>query len=205
MTVEMRIATPADAAGILSIYGPYCDSTPVSFETVAPSEAEMRARIERILEKYPWLVAEVDDKVAGYVYASQYRERAGYRWAVDVAVYIAREHHRSGIGRALYESLFAILREQGFFRAFAGITLPNASSVGLHESLGFRKAGVFSKVGYKLGQWLDVGWWQLELQPDVANPTEPVDFRIIRDGEPVKAALEAARQLARGGRRNKVE
>jgi phosphinothricin acetyltransferase len=205
MPVEMRIATPADAAGILSIYGPYCNSTPVSFEVVAPSEAEMRARIERILDKYPWLIAEIDGKVAGYVYASQHRERAGYRWAVDVAVYVAREHHRGGIGRALYDALFAILRQQGFYSAIAGITLPNAGSVGLHESLGFRKVGVFSNVGYKLGEWLDVGWWQLELQPDVDYPPEPVDFRSIRDGEPVKSALAAAATLANGRRRNKVE
>jgi phosphinothricin acetyltransferase len=205
MAVALRIATPADAAGILSIYAPYCHSTPVSFEIVAPSEQEMRARIERIIDRYPWLVAEIDGDIAGYVYASQHRERAGYRWAVDVAVYVGREHHRSGLGRALYVSLFDILREQGFFKAFAGITLPNASSVGLHEAVGFRKVGVFSRVGYKLGDWLDVGWWQLDLQPEVDNPPEPVDFLIIRDNKSVKTALEGGNKLARRQHRNKVE
>lgn len=205
MAVELRIATPADASGILSIYGPYCDSTQVSFEIVAPNESEMRARIERILDKYPWLVGEIDGEVAGYVYATQHRERAGYRWAVDVAVYVARAHQRSGLGRALYSALFAILREQGYRKAIAGVTLPNAGSVGLHESVGFRPAGIFSKIGYKLGDWLDVGWWQLDLQPAVGNPPEPVDFRIIRDREAVKTALRAGGKLARRQTRNKVD
>ncbi len=205
MAVELRIATSADAKGVLAIYAPYCDSTQVSFEIVAPSEQEMRNRIERILGKYPWLVGEIGGEVAGYVYASQHRERAGYRWSVDVAVYVAPEHQRSGLGRALYAALFAILREQGFFKAFAGITLPNASSVGLHEAVGFRQAGVFSRVGYKLGAWLDVGWWQLDLQPEFANPPEPVDFRIIRDGDAVKTALAEGSKLARRQTRNKVE
>jgi phosphinothricin acetyltransferase len=205
MAVQLRIATPADAAGILSIYAPYCHSTKVSFEIVAPSEQEMQSRIERILVKYPWLVAENGGSIAAYVYASQHRERAGYRWAVDVAVYVAREQHRGGLGRALYGALFDILREQGFFKAFAGITLPNAGSVGLHEAVGFRKVGVFSRVGYKLGDWLDVGWWQLDLQPEVDNPPEPVDFRILRDRESVKAVLADANKLARRPPRNKVE
>ncbi len=162
----IRLAQPTDAAAIQAIYAPYCESTYVSFEVVAPSVEQLRERISRVTAGYPWLVSEIDGQVVGYVYASQHRERAGYRWAVDVAVYVAQAHHRRGVGRALYDTLFSILRQQGYFKAFAGISLPNPASVGLHEHIGFRPAAVFRGVGHKLDRWIDVGWWQLELQPE---------------------------------------
>ena len=138
MTITIRFAQPDDAAGVLAIYGPYCDSTTVSFEIAAPTIAQMSQRIERIMLQHPWLVAEIDGEVAGYVYASQHRERAAYRWMVDVAVYISPAHRRRNLGKALYHVLFDVLRTQGYFKAFAGITLPNAASVRLHESVGFQ-------------------------------------------------------------------
>ena len=149
----------------------------------------MRERIERISDQFPWLLAEIDGDVAGYVYASQHRERAAYRWAVDVAVYIAEDRHRQGLGRALYTTLFRILREQGYVQAYAGITLPNAGSVGLHEAVGFRHFAVFPQVGYKMGRWLDVGWWRLQLAPAVENPVDPQPFSAIRGGSTFAAAL----------------
>jgi phosphinothricin acetyltransferase len=133
----------------------------------------MSQRIERIMAQHPWLIAEIDGQVAGYVYASQHRERAAYRWMVDVAVYISPAYRRRNLGKALYTALFEVLRAQGYFKAFAGITLPNAASVRLHESVGFRPIAVYEGVGFKLGQWLDVGWWQLDLQPEIDNPLEP--------------------------------
>jgi L-amino acid N-acyltransferase YncA len=197
LVAQIHIAEPTDAAGIQAIYAPYCDRTCISFETVAPTIEEMRDRIIRISDDYPWLVGEIDGQIAGYVYASRHRERAAYRWAVDVAVYVATTHHRRGLGRALYETLFSILREQGYFKAFAGVTLPNPASVGLHERMGFRPSAVFRGVGYKDGRWLDVGCWQLELQPERHNPPEPRPFRAIRDTTAVAAALlEGQRRLA---------
>src|SRR5438105_2804421 len=129
MSIEFRIAQPNDAAGILAIYAPYCESSHVSFEIVAPTVAQMRQRIERITAAYPWIVAEVDGEVAGYAYASQFRERAAYRWAVEVAVYVGSAQRRKGLGRALYEALFAVLRTQGYVKAYASIALPNEASV----------------------------------------------------------------------------
>jgi L-amino acid N-acyltransferase YncA len=190
MTVTIRVATPDDAQDILAIYAPYCTSSHVSFELVAPSELQMRERIERITPQFPWLVGEIDGKVSGYVYASQHRERPAYRWAVDVAVYIAAGSHRRGLGRALYASLFAILREQGFFQAYAGITLPNPGSEGLHQAVGFQQVAVFPHVGYKIGRWLDVGWWRLQLLPETDDPAEPIPFRLIR-GSTAGAAIVA--------------
>jgi L-amino acid N-acyltransferase YncA len=189
MTVDIRFARPGDAAGILQIYAPYCVSSHVSFEIVAPDEDEVRQRIIHTMKQFPWLVAEGDGQVAGYAYASQHRARAAYRWGADVAVYIAESHRRRGLGRALYTSLLSILRQQGYFKAYAGITLPNAGSVGLHEALGFQPIAVYRKEGYKLGRWLDVGWWQLELKPEFDNPPEPQPFSTIRDNDPVASAL----------------
>jgi L-amino acid N-acyltransferase YncA len=132
MNVSFRSARPEDTAAILAIYAPFCESSHVSFEIAAPSESQMRERIAGILSRYPWLTGEIDGAVAGYVYASQHRDRAAYRWTVDVAVYVAPAQQRRGLARALYASLFSILRHQGYFKACAGITLPNAPSVGLH-------------------------------------------------------------------------
>jgi len=197
MATTIRIAEPADAAGMAAIYRPYCEASPISFEVSAPSADQMAERIAEIAARYPWLVCEVDDRAAGYVYASQHRERAAYRWAVDVAIYVAQEHHRRGIGQALYTSLFAVLREQNYVKAYAGITLPNPTSVGLHEALGFTPIGVYPGVGHKLGRWLDVGWWQLALQPEIPDPPEPRPFAAIQDTDAVRRALSAGERGVR--------
>jgi phosphinothricin acetyltransferase len=197
MNVKFRFAQPEDAAAIVSIYGPFCESSCVSFELVSPSEQQMRERITRIMSQHPWLVGELDGRVVGYAYATQHRERAAYRWAVDVAIYLAAEHHRQGWGRGLYDCLIAILAHQGFFKAIAGITLPNPSSVGLHEAIGFRPAAVFHGVGYKMGRWLDVGWWELEVKPEVPGPPEPRAFPDVRDDAVVANILETAARRMR--------
>jgi phosphinothricin acetyltransferase len=149
------------------------------------------------------LVCEINRSVAGYVYANQHRERAAYRWAVDVAAYVATQHHRRGIAAALYNSLFSLLREQNYFKAFAGITLPNAASVRLHESVGFRPVAVYRGVGYKDGRWHDVGWWQLDLQPERDNPPEPTPFPELPNSAARLAVLQAAVQLVQPPQRDK--
>jgi phosphinothricin acetyltransferase len=169
----IRAATEDDAAAVAAIYGPYCDATAVSFETIAPDVNEIAARIKAVTARYPWLVFDNGESVAGYAYASRHRDRAAYQWSVDVAVYVARPHHRKGIARALYSELFDRLVRQGYFKAYGGITLPNPGSVGLHESMGFTLVGVYRGVGYKLGQWRDVAWYQKVLQPERPDPPEP--------------------------------
>jgi L-amino acid N-acyltransferase YncA len=169
--LQVRPADPdRDAGACAAIYSTFVTDTVVSFENVAPSADEMAGRIIRTWTAYPWLVAELDGAVAGFAYASRHRERASYRWAADVSVYVAPGHHRRGVGRALYARLFELLGDQGLQVLIAGITLPNAASVALHESLGFRPVGVYRRIGYKLGAWCDVGWWQLELVPATAGP-----------------------------------
>lgn len=170
---QIRIAAAEDAADIAAIYAPFVANTIVSFETEPPDETETRARISKVLESYPWLVCEQDGRVIGYAYGSQHRVRRAYQWSVDVAVYVDPNHHRGGIARSLYTRLFELLRLQGYYNAYAGIALPNAASVGFHESMGFRPIGIYEEVGFKAGKWVDVGWWQLALQPKQAEPGEP--------------------------------
>ncbi|HEX4412263.1 MAG TPA: GNAT family N-acetyltransferase [Lacipirellulaceae bacterium] len=196
MTVDIRFAELRDAAGILEIYAPFCESTPVTFELVPPSIEEMRERIVRVSATYPWLVGEANGRILGYVYASRLRERAAYQWTVEVAVYVSPAYQRRGLAHALYTTLFSLLKIQGYFKAFASVSLPNVASVGFHKKLGFHSAGIFEGVGYKAGEWLDVGWWQRELQPRIDSPPDPRPFsQIVRDSA-VRAALDQGSSLA---------
>jgi len=173
MAALIRLADDTDAPAIAAIYAPFCTQTAVSFECVAPSPEEVAQRIRKITERLPWLVLEDSGRLAGYVYASPHRERAAYQWSVDVTAYVAADFRRRGVGRALYTSLFRILAAQGYFKAHAGVTLPNPASVGLHEALGFQVVGGYRSVGYKLGTWHDVRWYQLPLQPEQHEPLPP--------------------------------
>ena len=168
------MAAVGDAAALADIYRPYVTGAVTSFEVTPPGAAEMARRIDGVLALAPWLVA-LDDGGApiGYAYASRHAERAAYQWSVDTTVYVREGDHRRGVGRALYGALFPLLRLQGFYVAHAGVTLPNAASVGLHESLGFRPVGVYPAVGWKFGAWRDVGWWHLPLQERPATPAPP--------------------------------
>ena len=170
----IRLATTQDAGAIAAIYDPVVASTAISFEEEPPGAAVIAQRISGGSAFAPWLVdADESHRVQGYAYASKHRERAAYRWSVDVAVYVGADQRGHGVGRALYTSLFALLRLQGFYAAHAGITLPNPASVALHERMGFAPVGVYRAVGYKLGAWRDVGWWQLDLRERDARPSPP--------------------------------
>lgn len=173
MTRIMRLARADDARAIQAIYAPVVNNTPISFEIIPPSVEEMSQRIEHTLKSFPWLVYEDMGELLGYAYASQHHVRPAYQWSVDVSVYIHERSRRQGIGRMLYAALFKLLRQQGFYNIYAGITLPNPASVALHESMGMQPLGVYQKAGYKLGAWYDVGWWQGLLQPHSTNPPAP--------------------------------
>jgi len=197
MAATIRLATANDAEQIQAIYVPYVLHTAISFELEPPTVEEMQQRIVALLPHWPWLVCEQEGKILGYVYASRHRSRAAYQWSTDVSVYIDEQCHRFGIGRALYSSLFAILALQGFYNAYAGITLPNSASVGLHEVLGFQAIGVYRAVGFKFGAWHDVGWWQLVLQTHTVPPDPPKELRIVRSLTEWEAALMAGLPLLR--------
>lgn len=168
--MNIRIATLADADAITAIYAPIVAHTSISFELIAPSVDEMRGCILKTLEDLPWLVSEDDRGVVnGYVYASRHRERQAYQWSVDVTAYVHEDSRGRGVGKRLYDRLFEVLVALGYCQAFAGIALPNAASVALHESVGFKPIGVYQTVGFKQGAWRNVGWWQRQLQ----MPNEP--------------------------------
>lgn len=197
MTPIIRLARVEDAADIVVIYDPIVRHTAISFELEPPTVPLMQQRIVATLTQFPWLVYQRQGKVMGYVYASQHRSRAAYQWSVDVSVYIHPASRRTGVGRALYTALFRLLTLQGFYNAYAGITLPNAASVSLHEALGFEPVGAYRKVGYKLGAWHDVGWWQLRLRTDAA-PVAPIPLASLQqDTTPWQAALAAGTVLLR--------
>jgi len=176
--MAIRAATPADAESIAAIYAPIVRDTAISFELEPPSPEEMRGRILSTLRALPWLVS-LDERgqVDGYVYAGRHRERAAYQWSVDVTAYVREDARGRGVGKRLYASLFAELVRLGYCQAFAGIALPNEASVALHESLGFEHLGTYRKVGFKLGGWRDVGWWQKTLRQPVEAPEAPRTFR----------------------------
>jgi phosphinothricin acetyltransferase len=178
--IRLRVGTPGDGAACAEIYRPIVENTWISFETEAPSAAEMALRIERTLPRFPWLVATQDDRVVGYAYAGSHRERAAYRWSADVTVYLAEQVRGKGVGRRIYGGLFDILRRQGLRSAFAGVALPNDPSVALHQAMGFEPVGVYREVGHKLGGWRSVGWWRLALSTQSGDPAEPLPFDQLR-------------------------
>ena len=177
MNAVIRLASTADAAAIHQIYLPIVRDTHISFEETVPTPGEIATRIETALSRYPWLVCVLEGQLAGYAYASAFRARAAYQWTAETTVYIHADFQRRGLARALYSSLLAILREQGYCSAIGVIALPNAGSIRAHEALGFGKVGVFKNVGYMAGAWRDTGWWQIELRPAPSQPQSPRPIR----------------------------
>ena len=172
-TAAVRAAGPADAAACAAIYAPYVTGTAISFELEAPGEEEMRRRIEMARATHAWLVLEDGGAVVGYAYGAQLHARPAYRWSCEVSVYVELGRRRTGAGRALYEGLFERLAARGFRSVIAGMTLPNEPSAGLHRALGFEPVGTYRNIGYKLGRWHDVAYFQRELGDPGSPPAEP--------------------------------
>lgn len=176
MNATIRLAEKRDVPGILEIYAPFILDTAVTFEETIPDEESFWERILGIMAELPFLVCEIEGKIAGYAYASGYRSRASYRWTKEVSVYIHPEFQRKRVAHALYTSLNEMVRYQGIADLLAIITMPNEPSVSFHEYFGYRKCAEFSKVGYKMGQWQNVGWFELFLQDE----TQPPKNQILR-------------------------
>jgi phosphinothricin acetyltransferase len=178
MAVLIRLAGRDDAAALAAIYRPYVEDSRVSFEEVAPGAAEMADRMQGDL--YPWLVAEEDGRILGYAASSAFRTRPAYRWVVETGIYLAADAQGRGLGQMLLSRLIDLLTRQGFVSVIGAIALPNDASVALHEKLGFTYAGTYRGVGFKLGEWLDVGLWQKELAPRTASPVEPQSYSSLQ-------------------------
>ncbi len=177
--IAIRAATPADAGAIAAIYAPYVIGGTVSFETDAPDARMMRTRMASSDGRYPWLVATSGEDAGGvmaYAYATRFRDRPAYAYVVETSVYVAGAAQGQGAGRLLYEALVDTLRAQDFTQAIGVIALPNDSSIKLHEQVGFRRAGVYREIGFKHGRWIDVGFWQCQLNDSHVPPREPRRF-----------------------------
>jgi phosphinothricin acetyltransferase len=164
--LRIRDATAADAEVLLSIYRPFVTETAVSFELEPPSVEEFSRRILAAQSRWAWLAAEHGGQMAGYAYASAFRQRAAYQWSVEMSAYLDPACRGRGVGRALYEELMRVLIAKGYCTAYAGITLPNEASVRFHQALGFSTVGVFRRAGRKFGSWHDVSWWQRPLRDE---------------------------------------
>lgn len=158
--MEIRLATSGDSASIAAIYNHYVTETHHTFETEPVSKEVMATRINTVGKRYPFLVAELGGDVCGYAYASRFKLREAYEHSVEVSIYVQNSSKKSGLGSSLYKELFERLEDTHVHAIIAGIALPNDASIRFHEKLGFEKVAHFREIGYKLGRWIDVGYWE---------------------------------------------
>ncbi|MBI3233042.1 MAG: N-acetyltransferase, partial [Bacteroidetes bacterium] len=179
---------------VLAIYKHYVDHTIISFEYEAPSFEEYVERIKTNTSNYPWLVCSCDNKIIGFAYGSTHRYRTAYQWSPESTIYIAPDFHTKGIGRILYETLFSLLKLQGYYNVFAGVALPNEKSIGFHLAIGFEEIGIFKKVGYKHGNWHDTHWFQLNLTKNILNPSTPKSLNEVAASSTFQTLLTTANE-----------
>jgi phosphinothricin acetyltransferase len=191
MNATIRLAERRDVQGILEIYAPFILNSAITFEEIVPDEESFWNRIQDIQKELPFLVCEIEGRIAGYAYASAYRSRASYRWSKEVSVYVHPDFYRKKVAHALYTSLHEMVRLQGIANLLAIITMPNEPSVAFHEHFGYRKCAEFSKVGYKLGQWQNVGWFELFIQNGNEVPREKIlQFDEFSEGPEFRSAIQ---------------
>lgn len=198
----IRLATVADAEAMRAVYAPYV-ATPVTFDADVPTAREFAARLADVMPAFPCCVLELDRRIAGFAYAHAQAERAAYRWNAELSVYLEPDATGRGAGRALYSLLLGLLRHQGFKSAYALVTVPNAASERLHESLGFARSWVQPRAGWKEGAWHDVAWFVKYLAPfegNGATPADPMPFDAFAAAHPdlVQRALDRANATLTG-------
>lgn len=185
--LQIRVGTTEDAEALLKIYQPYVEKTAVTFEYEVPTLEEFRERIDKILKKYPVLVAECGGEILGYAYAGAFQSRAAYAWAAETSIYIREDCRKAGIGRALYKELENILRKQNILNVNACIAYPieedeylNNDSVRFHEKMGYRLVGEFRQCGYKFNRWYNMVWMEKHIGEHRTEQPAVIDFQIIR-------------------------
>jgi L-amino acid N-acyltransferase YncA len=160
MIRQVRIS---DADAICCIYNKYISETTITFEETPLQAEDMAKRIKDITQNYPWLVYEENGRVVGYTYASRWKERSAYRYAVETGIYIDSDYIGKGIGTILKGELLKLLKEKSIHSVICGIALPNPASIALNEKFGFKKVAHLEEVGFKFGKWVDVSYWELIL------------------------------------------
>lgn len=181
--MRVRLATSADLPAILDIANWAAEHTIANFATEPETLEHWRSAFERTSELFPWVVAEESDQqaLAGFAKAAPWAGRCAYHWAAEVTVYVHPEHHRRGVGPALYERLIATLRSQNYRILLAGVSVPNEPSVKLHSRMGFRRVARLERVGWKFNAWRDVEYWELLLDDDPEQPAPPQPIRPVRE------------------------
>ena len=205
--VHIRFATVHDAPELLAIYAPYVEDTAITFETTTPTLEEFAGRIERTLERYPYLVAERDGQIVGYAYAGPFKTRAAYDWSIETSIYVRRDARRTGAGRKLYDTLERVLRAQGIVNMNACIAYADREdeylqrdSVTFHERLGYRLVGEFHDVAHKFGRWYSIIWMEKAIAEHLPDqpPVKPFpDIRAIFEAEWALAASDACSAVPR--------
>lgn len=175
----IRLIQESDTQEVLAIYQYYVENTIISFEYEAPSMEEYLERINVITEKYPWLVCLENNKIIGFAYGSIHRYRTAYQWSPESTIYLTPNFHSKGIGKILYQTLFDLLKLQGYYNVFAGVALPNNKSIGFHKAMKFEEIGLFKNVGFKHGNWHHTHWFQLTINEYKLNPIAPKSFEEI--------------------------
>jgi L-amino acid N-acyltransferase YncA len=196
-TYSIRPITESDTDEVLSIYKYYVDNTVISFEYEAPAKDEYLQRILTNTEKYPWLVCLHNNEIVGFAYGSTHRYRTAYQWSPESTIYVANDFHAKGIGRILYETLFSLLKLQGYYNVFAGVALPNEKSVGFHQALCFEAIGIFKNVGYKYGSWHHTHWFQLELAEPNLDPQTPKNLEEVITTSAFQSIMATANERVR--------
>lgn len=174
----IRLVDIKDTLSILSIYSQYID-TPITFEYNLPTEKEFKERIENIIQTYPYLVCENNNKIIGYCYAHRFMEREAYNWNAELSIYLDKENTSKGIGKKLYSALINILKYQGIKNIYSKIVLPNIQSEKLHNHFGFKNVGMLHNVGYKCGKWHDIVIFEKNISSYYNNTTNTIPIKEI--------------------------
>jgi len=190
---SIRFISPEhDAASCLKVYEPYVLYTPITFDYKVPELNEFQSKILETIYEYPWLVSLKNDQIEGYAYASRHRYKTAYQWSAESTIYLTESLQGRGIGSLLYETLLSILKIQGFFNVYAGVTVPNKKSELLHSNLGFEEIGIFKNIGFKSGAWHDVKWFQKTLQEYLLNPALPLKLEELKHSSEFHTILSVA-------------
>lgn len=181
--ITLRIANPRDAENLLNIYSYYVKNTSITFEWEVPSVEEFHNRIENTLKKYPYIIAEKNGQLIGYAYASPFKTRAAYDWAIETSIYVHKDFRRDGVGRLLLENLEELLAKQNILNVNACIAYPEVEdeyltrdSVRFHEKMGYSLVGEFHKCGYKFNRWYNMVWMEKHIGEHISNQPNIILF-----------------------------
>lgn len=164
--INVRSVALEDAKHLVEIYRPYVEETAITFDYAVPTIYEFEEKITKIIQNYPFLIAEKDDKILGYAYAGEFYPKDAYKWTAEITIYLDKDSRGKGIGETLYANLEKELLDRGIYHLTSCIAYPDEGSITFHKKRGFRKVAHFEKVGYKFERWWDVVWYQKDIRDE---------------------------------------